>query len=278
MWTLPLASMALAAAPSVPALPQERLVLGVHPPERVAVVDVATGAVEQRRLPGGTLCHGPLMASGVRALLPKPGEQYLHSARAGAFWALRVRPGHVRASVVREISGAGRTLFRARRRPPAGYPSGAVASGIVFESRGRGRIWDPRSGALRPAGGEWLVGSSEHGSAWCDGRCRRLRIRADGRAQAEAPRGSSFLPGSGRLSPDGSRLAVALSGTRTRIALVDVRSGSVEPLPVPAAARGVVAWSPSGDWLYAAGQGGRVAAYSPARGGPSRSRSASAAR
>ena len=45
-------------------LPHDRLVLGLHPPERVAVVDVRTGALAQRRLPGGTLCHGPLMVAG----------------------------------------------------------------------------------------------------------------------------------------------------------------------------------------------------------------------
>jgi hypothetical protein len=47
-----------------PDMPQGRLVLGLHPPERVAVLDVASGALEERRLPGGTLCHGPLMVSG----------------------------------------------------------------------------------------------------------------------------------------------------------------------------------------------------------------------
>lgn len=257
---LPLVSMALAPAPG---LPNDRLVLGLHPPERVAVLDVATGAVKQRRLPGGTLCHGPLMTSGARWLTARDDELYLRSARRGAFWALRVRLGYARAVAIREITGAGRTLFRTRRRPPAGYPSGGVPGGIVFEHRGRHRIWNPRTGALRPAGGEWLVSAFEHGSAWCDGRCRRIRIRAGGRSTATAPEGSAFVPESGRFSPDASLLAVALSGPRAGIAVVSTGSGSLELLPEPAGERGAMAWSPSGDWLYAAGPGSRIVAYSP---------------
>lgn len=258
---LPLVSLALAPAPE---LPHDRLVLGLHPPERMALVDVATGAVEQHRLPGGTLCHGPLMTSGDRLLPARHDELYLRSTRDGAFWALRVRLGASRAVAVREITGAGRTLFRTRRRPPAGYASDAVPGGIVFEHRGRSRVWNPRTGALRPAGGEWLVGAGERGSAWCDGRCGRVRIRtAGGRSHAVAPGRSTFAVGSGRFSPDGSLLAVALHGAQTRVALVGTRTGSLTLLPEPAAERGALAWSPSGDWLYAAGPGSRIAAYSP---------------
>ena len=238
--------------------------LGLHPPERVAVVDVATGAVEQRRLPGGTLCHGPLMASGVRALLPKPGEQYLHSARAGAFWALRVRPGHVRASVVREISGAGRTLFRARRRPPAGYPSGAVAGGIVFESRGRGADLGPAQRRAPPrrrgvAGGllrarQRLVRRPLPAAAHPRRRPRAGRGAAAARPSCPAAAGSlPTAPGSPWRSP------APAPGSRSWTSAAVPSSCS----PCRPSARGVVAWSPSGDWLYAAAQGGRVAAYSP---------------
>ncbi|MBN1528483.1 MAG: hypothetical protein JW895_05450 [Thermoleophilaceae bacterium] len=253
-------------------LPGERLVLGLHPPERIAVLDLATGAVEQRPLPGGTLCHGPLMAGGRRPLSVRPaapGTQYLRSARPGAFWALRLRFGRVRATTtrVRELAADGRTLFRPRRRPPPGYPEAAVRDGIVFEDHGRRRVWNPHSGSVRRAGGDWLVAASMDGSVWCDGPCRRLRIHMTGRAVALAPPGSSFLRGGGRLSPDGSLLAVALQARAgVRIALVDTARGSLDLLRIPAAGRGALAWSTTGEWLYAAATGRRVAAHRPRDG------------
>jgi hypothetical protein len=226
MWMLPVFSLALAPTPG---LPEDRLVLGLHPPERLVVLDVATGAVKQRRLPGGTLCRGPLMSYGGRPLAARDDELYLRSARFGAFWALRVRLGSSRALAVREITGAGHTLFRAPRRPPPGYPTGAVPAGIVFERGGRRRIWNPRTGALRSARGDRLVAASERG---------------------------------GRFSPDGSVLAVAQSAARARVVLLNTRTGSRERLPVWAGDRGALAWSPSGEWLYVAAPERRIVAYS----------------
>ena len=42
--------------------------LAVLDPERVMVADPRTGAAEERALPGGTLCHGPVLALGARVV------------------------------------------------------------------------------------------------------------------------------------------------------------------------------------------------------------------
>ena len=211
---LPLVSMALAPAPG---LPDDRLVLGLHPPERVAVLDVATATVTQRRLPGGTLCRGPLMTSGARPLDLRATTSCTCAPRAPAPSGRCVSgPATAARSPAARSTGAGHTLFRraAARRPAIrAAASRAASSSSTAAGTGSG-IRAPA--ALRPAGGEWLVGASERGSAWCDGHCGRLRIRAGGRSRASAPGGTTFLPGSGRFAPDGSRLAVALSGAARR--------------------------------------------------------------
>jgi hypothetical protein len=277
-------------------MPQGRLVLGLHPPERVAVLDVASGALEERRLPGGTLCHGPLMVSGreIFFLGSRRGRgalmsldlalerrarvvswsqrQYLPSARAGAFWSLGFRYDgrRARSSAPREVTPAGRVLFRSRRQPPPGYPMAATADGIVLEHRGRTRIWDPRTGAVRPAPASWLVAASGDRTAWCGQRCRRLRLEGPGGmlSTRQLPAGWSFSPGSGALSADGSVLAAAAYREHrpfaTRVALVRSADGAVELLTAPLpASRGELAWSRSGEWLYVAAKHRRIAAYRP---------------
>ena len=287
------ASAALLGSTADPAsnraeMPQGRLVLGLHPPERVAVLDVASGALVERRLPGGTLCHGPLMVSGDEvfflgsrrgraalmsfdlALKRRPRvvslsrRQYIPSAREGAFWTL------ARSGAVREETPDGRVLFRSRRRPPAGYPMGATAAGIVLEHRGSTRIWNPRSGSVRAAPGSWLIAASADRSAWCGQRCRRLRlVGQDGsRAAQQLPRGWALSPGTGSLSPDGSLLAVSAYREQrpnpTRIAIVRIGDGALKLLPAPLpAAQGELAWSRSGEWLYVATSDRRIAAYRP---------------
>jgi hypothetical protein len=161
-------------------------------------------------------------------------------------------------------------LFRSRRQPPPGYPMAATADGIVLEHRGRTRIWDPRTGAVRPAPASWLVAASGDRAAWCGQRCRRLRLEGPGGmlSTRQLPAGWSFSPGSGALSADGSLLAVAAYRERHpyrwRIALVHTVDGAVELLPAPLpAGRGEAAWSRSGEWLYVATENRRIAAYRP---------------
>ena len=170
-----------------------------------------------------------------------PGASSCRGARRGAFWAFGFRYDgrRARASAPREVTPAGRVLFRSRRQPPPGYPMAATADGIVLEHRGRTRIWDPRTGAVRPAPGSWLVAASGDRTAWCGQRCRRLRLEGPGghAVARQLPRGWSFSPGSGSLSADGSLLAVAAHRERrpfaTRIALVRTADGAVELLPAP---------------------------------------------
>jgi hypothetical protein len=88
------------------------------------------------------------------------------------------------------------------------------------------------------------------------------------RAARPLPGGWAFNPGTGSLSPDGRLLAVAAYGERrsspTRIALVRTGDGTLELLPAPlSGSRGELAWSPSGEWLYVATAGRRIAAYRP---------------
>lgn len=272
-------------------LPHDRLVLGLHPPERVAVLDARTGALVERGLPGGTLCHGPLMVSGnsvaflgsrdrrpaLLALglgLRRPArvldvgtQVYFPTADRRRLWSLRVRYGRTAAATgVRLLSRNGRVILRARRTPPAGYPVGVAPGGLVFERRGRVRIWNPRSGALSAAPGSWLVAASARGSAWCSGSCRRLTLESssDARSSLPAPRGWSFLPAAGALSPDGSLLAIGLTRSGApgrRIALVHTADGSLELTPIHADPGGQLDWSPSGEWLYVASAGRRITAY-----------------
>ena len=133
------------------------------------------------------------------------------------------------------------------------------------------RIWDPRSGARRAASGSWVVAASARGSAWCSGDCRRLNLESAGAVPSSlpAPRGWSFLPEGGSVSPDGSLLAVALTrthGAGRRIALVHTADGSLYLTPVNPDSRGQLDWSPSGGWVYAASEGRRLTAYRPSDG------------
>ncbi len=196
------ASAALLGATAEPAreaattdMPRGRLVLGLHPPERIAVLDVATGAIRERRLPGGTLCHGPLTVSGDRVFFL--GSRRGRSALMSLDLTLERGP---------------RVVSRSRR---AHMPEGSAP---------------PRAARL--------------------------------------PRGWSFSPSGGSLSPGGSLLAVAAHRERrpfrTRIALVRAADGAVDLLPAPLpATRGELAWSRTGEWLYVAARDRRIAVYRP---------------
>jgi len=80
------------AVPAVPPAPDGLLVLAVLAPERVLIADPRTGATAERELPGGTLCHGPVLAVGDRVVFS--------GSRGGRFVALSAplgRTGRVRA-------------------------------------------------------------------------------------------------------------------------------------------------------------------------------------
>ena len=203
---------ALVTAPSAeqpPGRPDGRLVLGLHPPERVVVMDVRSGRTVSRPLPGGTLCHGEVSLIAGRVVFagsvkgrgaemslglglkgrPRPiglAELATRSARPGRLWLGRVQHGRsgARLRSLREVTVHGRTTFVARRLPPAVKwfnLEAALEDGLAITSGRRLRIWDPRTGAVvrtMPEG--YVVGHDERRIAWCRGDCRRVHVTSPG--------------------------------------------------------------------------------------------------
>ena len=281
------AALALLAAPSGAGdgdLPAGRLVLGLHPPERIAVVDVRSGQMVVRRVPGGTLCHGPLLVSGGRLVLSRAAghrpavdsldlglghrrrlgtaTHYLASATPGRLWLATMRYGsHPSLGAIREVTAAGRTTFVSGHRAPALNLVGALDDGLLFEERERLLVWSPRSGrVVRRMPGASVLSARGGRVAWCRGRCAQVHL-----AGREGDRVRSLpAPGfTGAFSPDGALLAVALANGR--LALLDVLSGSVREVPGVrlAGGSGALAWAPDGDWLFFSAPRGRLMAYRP---------------
>ncbi len=263
--------------------PVGTLVLGLHPPEQVAVMDVASGRLVRRRVPGGTLCHGPLMTSRDRVMWTNPrgvvearaldlraparalgdvGEAML-PAGDGRFWSVRYR-GHrppPRLVDVRLVASDGRTVIRSAHTPPAGYLQGATERALVIERNMRGWEWEPRTGRLRRAPSIWLVAAQGRRSAWCpdSGVCRRVLLTGSGprRWSDELPGRTLGMPGS--FSPDARLLALPAS---RGIAIVDVTTGAIRLVPgATLTANAALDWSSDGKWLYFATPARRVRAY-----------------
>lgn len=265
--------------------PSGRLVVGLHPPERVAVVDVATGHRIVRRVPGGTLCHGPLLVRGGRLIragardmlsvgLGLEGRaktlgranQVLPSVAPGRLWlaTLSWRPGGVSIRGIREVTAAGRTIFVARHRAPGMSLVGALADGLLFEGDERLLVWDPHTGRVtRSISGSFVVATHDSTVARCTGGCSRLHLTEPGGERVvDLPAPQAY---EGEFSPDGSLLAMRVRGGR--IAIVDVEEGTASLAPAVRASRhGALAWAPDGGWLYFAAPGGAIAAYRPEDG------------
>ena len=281
------AVIALLAAPSGAGdreLPAGRLVLGLHPPERIAVVDVRNGHTVVRRVPGGTLCHGPLVVSGGRLILSgaagrRPAvdsldlgtghrrrlglaTHYLASARPGRVWLATMSYGaHPSLGSIREVTAAGRTTFVSRHRAPALNLVGARDDGLLFEKREHLLVWSPRSGrVVRRMPGAYVLSARAGRVAWCRGGCAQIHLAGPGGDRVRSLPAPGF---SGAFSPDGALLAVALAGGR--LAIVDVVAGSVQELPGVRLAEGsgALAWSSDGDWLFLSAARGRLIAYRP---------------
>src|SRR5215212_8722833 len=216
---------------------EDRLVLALLEPERIASVDPGTGALATLQLPGGTLCHSPLFMVDGRILYVTPGR---HGGRVMSIdLALRERPhwlangdvlvpsavpGHVwlgtRAPgphghwLVQDLNVHRGTFARpSPHRVPARPIVGAVLEGLVLQGRHGTFVWSPSTGRrTRATPGAWVLATGGSLIVSCGGRCRTLRL-ADGRRGrlVHAPAGSSFLPAGAALSPTGDRLAVALS-------------------------------------------------------------------
>lgn len=190
----------------------ERSASAVHG-ERVVVADPGAGRVRSRRLPGGTLCHGPLIAAGDRVIytgyrgssampmsLPLtltgapsplgPADTVIPSARPGHVWMGRwARAGKRTRATFREVAVPGEEAA-SRARGGGDTPPAGPASRIAGPLPGR---WSQFHAAL-PGG---FVIETRRALALWDGRAARpLR---DGRgAWPVATGGPRFAWCSGR--------------------------------------------------------------------------------
>jgi hypothetical protein len=292
-----------------PAARGERLVLAVvgneHSAsavhgERVVVAEPGAGQVRSRRLPGGTLCHGPLMAAGDRVIytgyrgsraapmslpltltgvpsLLGPADIIIPSSRPGHIWLGRWdHAGKRTRGTFREVAVPGEEATSRARRPAriAGPLPGrwshvhaALPGGFVVETRRALALWDGRGARpLRGGRGAWPVASGGSRFAWCRGRCRSVRVRTPGGERVFSSPAHLRLTGSGgSFSPDGRRLAVAVAqGRRTHAAVLDLRSGAWSAVPGGAlSVYGALAWSTTRDRLYLATRDGDLRAWRP---------------
>ncbi|MFL5817031.1 MAG: hypothetical protein ACJ76L_05455 [Conexibacter sp.] len=268
--------------------PGERLVLALLEPERIASLDLSTGALTQLLLPGGTLCRSPLLVVDGRILFVQHGR---HGGRVMSVdLTLRERPrwiatadvmvasaepGHVWLAtrgvgphghwLVQDMSVAGGTIARPPRRAPSLAILGAVSGGLVLQGRGTVFVWDPRTGRRsRATPGPYLLAAQGALVASCGGRCSTLLL-ADGRRGrvVHAPRRTRFVPAGAALAPAGDLLAVPLTpARRSPLAIVRVETGASRTLPGRRGTYGALAWSPSGTTLYVADpRDGRVRAF-----------------
>ena len=205
---------------------------------------------------------------------------FLPSATEGRVWLTFVdedSPETVRdlESVV-EMTVHGRVTVRSAARPPCRGPSiVAAAEGALLCQHGPAgtlRAFDPASGqVLRELPGSFVVDTYRRLVAWCAEGCPALHLTdiASGRDRVVSP-GNSFrftATYDGAFSPDGSLLAVPVSGRR--VALVDVASGGARALDGARLAGGYrnLAWSSSGELFFTSGEG-RLMVYRPGSARP----------
>jgi prepilin-type processing-associated H-X9-DG protein len=279
------------AAPAGPAGPERAadpgpdglLVLAALSPERAVVADPRTGATRERELAGGTLCHGPVLAAGDRVIVggTRDGHPIALAlplsltgrgrslGRADGF-AASTTPGRVwlsRRDALTEVGVDGRVHARtALARSRWSMLLAAVDGGFVISDEHGLAVRGRSSGRARrlPADGSqgWLVAARGANVAWCDGRCRALRV---GARRIRAPARAPIEPGEAAgFSPDGRRLAlpVRAPGGAIRLAVVDLDADRWRL--VPGARLGdyrASAWSPSGRWLYFADEHERLRAW-----------------
>jgi len=291
------ASLALGAdagpAGPVAAEPDGVLVIAALSPERAVVADPRTGDTRSRRLPGGTLCHGPLMAVGDRVLwsglrsggavarsLPltlggrprslSAADSFTRSAAPGRIWLgdWTGRLGRSAGVALREIDLEGRMLGRERQPLPRfTMIQAALDDGLLVTHGRRLTLWGRRSGRpLRSIRDGWPIAASGSSFAWCGPRCRGLGVwsRA-GERRVHPPAGLKLQAADGAFSPDGRRLAVVVSRDgSSHAAVIDLESRDWSLVPgVELDDYQALAWSPSGRWLYLAAHQDRLVAWRP---------------
>ena len=279
--------------------PDGLLVLAVLTPERAMVADPRTGATSERRLPGGTFCHGPLLAVGDRVVVSgtqgrRPTARSLPLAMRGRGRSLgpaatftasrtegRVWLGHWRQPQVwsdtdrargsfREVDATGRPVAHTTLRVHTwGSLEAVLDDGFLFAD-GSGLSLRSPGTAPRRFRRAWLVAAGGSRFAWCQSGCRRLRIWSrDAERTLDPPAGVRLSPGRpAAFSPAGDRLAAPVrtrDRDRDRVAIIDLASGAWRLVPGRLAGYRAVAWSPSGRWLYFTGPRDRVLAWSGGR-------------
>jgi hypothetical protein len=269
----------------------------------VSVVDLATGTVEDRRLPeyGAGDVQFKLVRIAERLIFRgSRGRRYgtfsidaglegeaeyvgrswyfVPSATPGRIWltTLDRRPresgGLLRS--VREVDLSGAVTARARARLPDRWLVGALPSGLVFQGDEHLRVWDPRTGrvvARLPVA--YVVAQSGDTIVSCGATCPSLLVTEVGAGESRrilAPSGWVFEGTyDGSFSPDGELIAAAVTkGALSRLALVDIEGGGATIVP---SARldpgfGVSTWSGSAEWVIFNSGHGRLTAYELASG------------
>jgi hypothetical protein len=246
-----------------------------------------TGRTRRRRLLGGTLCHGPLLAVGdhvifgayrgrraiARALpLSMTGpsrtfgraDTFAPSDEPDRLWLGRWDPSggrKVRWSnrpvpvSLREVDAVGRETARASALLPrfsqlhASTADGFVSTeGRWLTLRGPGR--DRPLLRLRDA---WFSAAGASSFAWCSGRCRAFWVtNRAGKRRLRPPADLRLARPEAALSPDERWLAAGVDVRgRRRVAVVHVHSDRWTLVPESRlGGYQVMAWSPSGRWLY----------------------------
>jgi hypothetical protein len=269
--------------------------------ERAVVADPRTGELNSFVLPGGTLCHGPLMAVGDRVVfsgyrgskafamslpLTLDGEPaslgradtITPSVRPGRVWLGQWNHRGKRSRVTfREVAtpgeeatsradGAGEHL--AGDLPRWSLIHATLPGGVVIERRGGLALWEgDRVRPLRGGRRAWPVAAGASRFAWCREPCRSIRVRTPaGERTLTAPAHLRPQPGSGgTFSPGGRRLALPVTHrARSIAAVIDLRTEKWTTVPGGRlAAYGAMAWSRSTGRLYLATAGGGLRAWEP---------------
>jgi len=269
--------------------PDGTLVLALLSPERAMVADPRTGAATARELPGGTLCHGPVIVAGGRIvmfdldrrrLVPRSlplvpdgsgfalgrADTALASSHPGRVWLGRYTwVDDTRGWVaLREVDATGRVTARMRIRLGRWAWPVAVVDGGLLTNRGRGIVLRRPQGPRVRIARAWPLAAAGDRFAWCPRGCGRVGVWSPtGARLLDPPRGlRPDVRGQPAFSPDGSRLALPVrTPAGSRVAVVDLVANRWNVV------RGsrlgdyrATAWSPSGRWLYFTGRRDRLLA------------------
>jgi hypothetical protein len=272
--------------------PDGVLVLAVLSPERAMVADPRTGQTSQRRLAGGTLCHGPVLAVGEHVILS--GSSGRRPVALSLPLTLRGRSRSLgRADTVTVSDIAGRLWLGQWSTPDDTAPRASLREVDANAGRiTRTAELPPRWSTIEALVDNRFLGTDAHGLAlsrrplgatqqtirngsllaahrtrfaWCRGDCRRLTLwtRDSERTLAAPDDLRPQLGGRAAFSPDGRRLALPVETHRgPRVGVLDL---ATRTWTVIAGARLAgyqsIAWSPSGHWLYFTGARHRLLAW-----------------